>query len=84
MADILKIGLGKIEPKVKTGEKLWKEGYEEGFETGWQTAESLCTVTYRCCVCGQIIGIDTSQEMLAAGNYMTENGWGHAGCHDRS
>ena len=83
MADILKIGLGKIEPKVETREKLWGQGYEEGFEVGWQVAESIFRVTYRCCVCGQILGIDTVQELAAAGNYMTENGWGHASCHNQ-
>jgi len=83
LADIFKIGLGIIEPKVKTEEELWEEGYEEGFEAGWHNAESICTVTYRCCVCGETIGIDTIQEMLAAGNYMTENGWGHVSCHER-
>ena len=31
-----------------------------------------------------VIEVETREEKEAASRYMTENGWGHARCHDRN
>jgi hypothetical protein len=73
-ADIIRIGLGMIEPKVKAAEEELNDEYKEGFKDGWDNARVTYSIHYRCCVCGQIMRISSDEEEAAASKDMTENG----------
>ena len=49
-ADIIRIGLGIIEPKARTAKEQWDKWYEESFEKGWRNTKLTYTITYSCCV----------------------------------
>jgi len=78
--DILKIGLGVIEPKIRAEEKVRQEAYDGGFEDGINAAEELYAVTYNCCMCGKKIWVTTDKEKKAIKGLMWEAGWHHGDC----
>jgi len=78
--DILKIGLGVIEPKIRAEEKVRQEAYDGGFEDGINAAEELYAVTYRCSRCGKKILVTSDEEKAAIRGYMHEDGWHHGDC----
>ncbi|MFC1968700.1 hypothetical protein ACFLVX_04880 [Chloroflexota bacterium] len=82
-ADILKIGLGMLEPVFDKAKDREEELYSDGFDAGYSEAENQYKTTYRCSVCGKILKIRAAAEKLAAGQYMTEKGWGHGECHKK-
>ena len=79
-ADILKIGLGGIEPKMAKAQMAWKEGYREGCDEGYADAERVYEVTYACNVCKRTLAVTSQAEKEAIKSYMEEHGWGHDEC----
>ena len=82
--DILKVGLGLIEVKMRAEEEIREQAYDEGREKGITDAIEVYMVTYPCSVCGKPIELDTPEEKAAASRYMREKGWDHAACHERA
>ena len=58
-ADVLKIGLGIAEVKMKPRAKVWQEAYDEGKIAGHTLAVSVFMITYACGKCGETIELDT-------------------------
>jgi hypothetical protein len=79
-ADILKIGLGILEVRVKEEAKVRKQGYAKGHTKGYAEAESLYKVTYFCSVCRGLITVTTRGEKEAIRQYMQEHRWDHGAC----
>lgn len=82
-ADILKIGLGIIETKVREEGEIRKKAYTEGYRKGYSDAECKYKITYPCSVCGETIELSSREAKQAASGYMQEHGWGHRVCHER-
>jgi len=80
--DILKVGLGLVEVGVKKQAEARKKGYDEGYKQGYAKAEELFKVTYSCNVCGKPMPITSEKEKKAAGELMSNAGWGHIECHE--
>ena len=78
-ADVLKVGLGILEPKVQAADDAAQEGYSDGFED----AEAAYKVTFPCAVCGQMIEVADEESKKAAARYMVEHGWGHCACDEK-
>lgn len=78
-ADILKVGLGKLEPKAQQSAKARKIGYEEGYD---EARRRYC-VTYACDVCGKPIAVQSDEEKQIIANCMRREGWGHGACHEK-
>lgn len=89
-ADILRTGLGIIEPRAQEKEEAtkkglaegYKKGYNEGHKKGYAEAEQLFKVTYPCTICRRTLAITSAQEKQAVTKYMVESGWGHEACHN--
>lgn len=81
--DILKIGLGMLEPQIRRENEIRKKGHAEGYAKGYAEAEHLYKVTYFCSVCRKTITVTSEKEKEAITNYMQEHGWGHKECHER-
>jgi hypothetical protein len=78
-ADILKVGLGILELKVKKDEQAYSRGYRDGYHQ----AELKFKITYACNVCREPIVVNTMDEKEAIKRYMEDQGWGHRECHER-
>ena len=81
--DVLKVGVGLLEVKVRQEKEIQVQAYEEGWEKGVAEAEELYAVPYRCSRCGKEIVVTTDEEKRAIKTYMREHGWGHAECINR-
>jgi len=81
IADILKIGLGKLEVKTAEDNKIRDEALLEGYNTGFSDAKKTFMVQYPCSVCGEMITVSTAEEKEAIMQYMVEHNWGHDSCH---
>ena len=81
--DILRIGLGMLEVKVRKEKEIRQQAYEEGQLNGYELAEYEYKVTYPCSICGESIEVTTDEEKKAIAEYMREHGWGHADCIKR-
>jgi len=79
LTDILKVGLGILESKVKKED----EAYSRGYDKGYRKAELEFKVTYPCSVCRKTIALRGKDAKQAASEYMEEHGWGHAECHKK-
>ncbi len=79
-SDILKLGLGILEVRVKKLREARKQGWDEGYNKGFADAKTRYLVSYRCNVCGQVIEVTTKEEKSAISEYMEEQGWAHAKC----
>jgi hypothetical protein len=74
VADVIRIGLDKAEPIVKAA-------YNRGVEHGIDTTREKYEVPYQCAACDRWhLSIFTLEEKLAAGEYMTEQGWHAEAC----
>ena len=82
-ADIMRIGLGILEPIRKSEREIWQQGFNAGEESGFERAGELYEVKYNCYFCGEEIVVDTDEEKIAIRGYMHENGWAHPECQDR-
>lgn len=85
-ADILRIGLGMLEVKVRKEKEIRDRAYEEGYDKGYEDAAKAgeeFVVPYRCVKCGEEIIVTTDEEKKAIAIYMRENGWGHGDCLNR-
>lgn len=82
-ADILKMGLGIIEVRIKGEAEARREGHAKGYKKGYADAEHLYEVTYFCNVCGQTMRVTTPEEKEAIKSYMRQHGWGHKECHEK-
>jgi predicted DNA-binding protein len=68
VAEVLRVGLDKIQPEM-----------EKFFDLGEEDARGTYEVTYCCSECGEPhLSISSNAEKEAAAQYMYENGW-----HDR-
>ena len=79
-ADILKIGLGILEPRVKGESEARKQGHIEGYKKGHAEAERLYKVAYSCKNCGGMIAVTSTAEKEAIKGYMEKVGWMHRTC----
>lgn len=82
-ADILKLGLGKLEVRLKKLEEARKQGGDEGYKKGFADAKLRYRVNYRCSVCGQVMEVTSKEEKEAIREYMREKGWAHTECLER-
>lgn len=82
-ADILKLGLGELEVRVKKLEEARKQGRDEGYKKGFTEASLCYKVTYPCSVCGEVIEVTSQQEKQAISEFMQERGWAHQECLER-
>jgi len=82
-ADILKVGLGILEANVRDRGAVWEEAYAEGWGDGLTNGWETWGVTYRCCVCGETMMVETEMEKAAIARCMKREGWGHAKCLGR-
>src|SRR5208283_3087690 len=62
LADILKIGLGRLEEKVADCENARNEGLYEGYMVGFSEAEEAFKVIYPCNVCSGLVALSTGEE----------------------
>jgi len=83
ITDVLKVGVGLLEVKVRKEEEVRREGYENGFGRGYEEAQVLYMVTYPCRVCRKTLEVTSAKEKEAIKGYMLEHGWGHANCVSR-
>lgn len=83
ITDVLKIGVGLLEVKVRKEKEIRDQAYEEGWEKGAAEAEELYAVSYSCSVCGKNIVVTAENVKRAIRTYMREHGWGHADCINR-
>jgi hypothetical protein len=84
LADIFKVGLRILEPKIQGIQAARREGHEQGYKHGFGEAEERYKVTYICKICNLPIELTTDKEKQCAASYMQEKGWGHVDCHNRS
>lgn len=81
--DVLKVGVGLLEIKVRKEKKVRDQAYDEGYGDGSRDAEVLYKVTYPCSICGKTLTVMSKKEKDAIKRYMREHGWGHAECIHR-
>ena len=81
ITDVLKMGVGLLEVKMRQEKEIRDQAYEEGWVRGIAEAEELYAVPYLCSGCGKEIIVTTEDEKKAIRRYMREHGWGHAECH---
>lgn len=82
-ADILKIGLGILEVRVRDEGDIRKKAHTDGYREGYAEAERHYKVNYPCNVCGETLTVTNGDEKEAIKEYMQEHGWGHRACHER-
>ena len=82
--DIVRLGLGIIEPEAAKETEAYAEGYVKGLDDGFRDGEQTYKVMYCCKVCGELIAMESTEEKLAASRYMEEHGWRHASCHEKA
>ena len=78
--DILKLGLGMTEVRLKKLEEARKQGWDEGYKKGFADARLRYRAIYHCSVCGQMIEVTIKEEKEAIREYMQEQGWAHTEC----
>ena len=81
--DIIKVGLGRLEVRLRAEKEVRQIAYDEGWEKGVTEAMDLYTVTYPCSVCGREIEVTTDEEKDDIRVCMRNHGWGHAECHNK-
>ncbi len=82
-ADILKLGLGILEVRVKKLGDVRKQGWDEGYKKGFADARLRYRVIYHCSVCGQVMEVTSTEEKEVIDECMRERGWAHMECHER-
>jgi len=82
-ADVLSVGVGLLEVKIRKEKEVRYQAYEEGWEKGNEEACNLFLVVYSCSVCGKEIEVTTDDEKRAIKKYMRQYGWGHGDCVNR-
>jgi len=83
LADVIKIGLGRLEVKASEDDDIRNQGIEEGFGGGYRDAKNTYMVEYPCSVCGGMIVVSTADEKETIMEHMVENNWGHKSCHEQ-
>lgn len=81
ITDVLKVGLGLLEVKVRKEKEVRAQAYDEGYDEGYKDAEELYKVTYLCKICRKTIEVMSVKEKEAIKGYM--HGWAHAKCISR-
>ncbi len=62
ITDVLKVGVGLLEVKVRKEKEIRDQAYEEGWEKGVAEAAELYSVPYSCSVCGKQTVVTTDDE----------------------
>jgi hypothetical protein len=83
VTDVLEVGVGLLDVKVRSEEEIREAAYEQGRIEGYEIAKYIYKVTYPCSVCGKEIEVESEEEKRAIKKYMREHGWGHASCINR-
>lgn len=81
--DILKMGLGLLEPKIRAEKEVRAEAYHQGHIRGYTLAESVYKITYPCSICKEMIEVRAEETKRAIRRFLINERWGHAACHDR-
>jgi len=81
ITDVLKVGAGLSEVKVRKEKEVRAQAYDEGYNEGYKDAEELYKVTYLCKICRKTIEVMSVKEKEAIKRYM--HGWAHAKCISR-
>ena len=81
--DVLRVGVGLLEVKVRKEKEVRAQAYDEGYDEGYKDAEELYKVTYLCKICRKTIEVMSVKEKEAIKGYMREHGWAHARCISR-
>ena len=82
-ADIMKVGLGLTEVKVRSEKEIRRKAYREGHIKGYELAQSIYKVTFPCAGCRREIEVRDDATKKAIREYMIRDGWGHAECVER-
>jgi hypothetical protein len=80
ITDVLKVGVGLLEVKVRRERKIREEAYLAGRLKGSVDAKEKYSVSYPCSVCGEPIVVDSTEEKEFIKRKMSEYGWGHSEC----
>ncbi len=81
--DILKVGLGLIEVKMRAEEEVREEAKEEGQIDGYDLAEYVYKFSFPCSACGKPVVLDTEEKKEPIRKLLVKNGWGHGDCINR-
>jgi len=81
-ADVFKVGLGILEPKVRQEKEIRQQAYEKGQVNGYELAESDFKITYPCSRCKKMIEVTTEGEKKAIRKFMVQSGWCHGDCNN--
>lgn len=80
VTDVIKIGLGLLEVKIKAEDEIKQEAFDEGWEDGINRAAEVYEVSYRCGNCGKEIVVTSDEEKKFISERMHEYGWCHSDC----
>jgi len=83
ITDVLKVGVGLLEVKVRRERKIREEAYLAGRLKGCVDAKAKYSVSYPCSVCGELIEVESKGEKDFIKRKMQEYGWGHSECLNR-
>ncbi len=78
-ADILKLGLEKIDNFNKQLSETSKKSYVEGYQKGYADAEGIYKVMYHCYKCKRTMVVDSTEEKEVIDRFMSEK-WAHDKC----
>jgi hypothetical protein len=76
IGDIVKVGLGILEAKVRAEKDIRASAFAKGFKR----ASDFYMVSYPCAKCGETMRVTTDEEKEDIKAYMAEQGWGHSEC----
>ena len=79
-SDILKLGLGILDVRVKKLGEARKRGWKEGYNKGFADAKTRYLVSYCCNICGERIEVTSKEEKSSIREYMKEKRWAHTEC----
>ena len=83
ITDVLKVGVGLLEVKVRSEAEIRGKAFREGHRKGYELAESNYKCTFPCSGCGKTISVEGEAIKEAIKEYLVRNGWGHADCVNR-
>jgi len=83
ITDVLKVGVGLLQVKVRRERKIREDSYLAGQLKGSYDAQRKFSVSYPCSVCAKQIVVTSKSEKEFIRDKMQEYGWGHSDCLHR-